>query len=446
MINRLGLFCFGLSFFMAAPSYGGHITPEILKAIQEGLPALREELDQINHPQQKCQILNRFAKKIVRQHRDLSLAYFDHLLKKEIIAQIKVMSVQVPIPSSYSINLMWINKTLNPSQKYLLSAKDDDDLKEKLLNPVIKWAVSNPTAEVNLWYDSVFVNENALRSTEDILKAQLKEKGLQNVSLRDVREIPIVEANPDAFSDHTPVYYRVDMLKPIIIVHSIESEKKDAAIFSDLEVGDRRPNQDRMGKDELFKPSVMKKLSTAGLVLNKSHFRNENQFLQLVNNPRMISAIKHVIINANLLRAETALNHPEKKYFIPALNRPVYPSTQQEVFYYYYDLIASEKVIKVRPDVIGEGSKMDPWVDYDPEKHGYLPLGNIRSSRSETPLVLYNGELMGRSQVIKGLSLDYETIGPARNVHVRNGNDHPPSLSEFQPPLEGKIYRVQFWK
>jgi hypothetical protein len=76
----------------------------------------------------------------------------------------------------------------------------------------------------------------------------------------DVRQISVVRDNPDVFSSQIPVYYRVDMLKVIVLIYSIENEGCDAAIFSDLEVGEQRPKKDRMDKSELFSVPITKKL------------------------------------------------------------------------------------------------------------------------------------------------------------------------------------------
>ena len=59
-----------------------------------------------------------------------------------------------------------------------------------------------------------------------------------------------MKQNIDAFSDQIPVYFRIDLLKCIIVIDAIERDSQDAAIFADLEVGDGREH--RMSKEELF--------------------------------------------------------------------------------------------------------------------------------------------------------------------------------------------------
>jgi hypothetical protein len=360
----------------------------------------------------------------------------------------------IPMPRSYSINLMWINKTLKTDQKYISTSKDKKTLNAELIDPILKWALANPEAEVNLWYDSMHATKEQVHDTQNELSEQLEESGIKNVRLRDVREIPIVKANPDAFSDQIPIYHRVDLFKPIILVHSIESEKRDSAIFTDLEVGNQRVSKDRMGKNELFKPSVMKKVSKYGLILNKGGIsekgRAENQFLQLVDNPRMISSIKHAIINTNLARTEYALNHPDKELWVPELEAgSVYISTQQDVFN-YYNSTSSGNTIKVRPDVLGLGTPSDPWIDYRPEEHGYTPFGNGFMPRMHSPFVItQDGEAERPEEVTQFAAKKVGFNSPARRVGVRNGNAHSTDWSHLipRPPADGgNTYHVEYWK
>jgi hypothetical protein len=376
-------------------------------------------------------------------------------------------------PKSYSINLMWINKSLSPDQEFLATAKqlahgrekiaketetDEEAMKEALLGPALKWAIANPEAEVSLWYDSVHATKDQVENTQNILKKQLEEKEIEekkeikNVTLRDVREIPIVKANPDAFSDFPDIYYRIDMLKLIILVHSIENEKKDAAVFSDLQVGDKRSKHDRMSKNELFGKSTLKDLKAVGLI----HNHEENQFLQLSNDPRMISAIKHAVINANLFRAETALNHPDKETresLVPMLGEPLHKDTIRQV-YKYYASTGPGKLLKVRPDIVDKGTKDAPWLEYHPEEHGYLPLGNAYSRRMREPYILksplysknFDGLLL--NEVIDFADSDDLDWNNSRDVDVRVGNGHHFTWPDLipRPPTDGERYRIQYWK
>lgn len=165
---------------------------------------------------------------------------------------------------------MWINRFMYCKPNFICNTQRIEDFTDLILSPVIKWAQANPSAEVNLWYDSATVNKQALKNTNEALRLELdKIKAKQNIEveniqLRDIRTTLIVQDNPDIFTDQLPLYFRIDLLKLIIIVNSIENENFDAAIFSDLEVGDLRKKGDRMNKSELFDTQTLTLLNKYG--------------------------------------------------------------------------------------------------------------------------------------------------------------------------------------
>ena len=292
----------------------------------------------------------------------LELGFFDS--KKKIDSPIE----------RYSINLMWLNRTKDNTQPYIGPSRSEDKLAEKLLAPAIKWSIANPEGRVNLWYDSIHTTPEAVENTQRVLSKLLAENHIRNLQLRDIRDIAIVANNPDVFSDQIPLYFRVDLLKAIIVVDSIESEGNDAAIFSDLEVGDLRPNHDRMTKDTLFSPHILKRLDDAGLILNGTDSGPENQFLQLGRNQEMIDAIKQIVINANLTRAIIRLNRvrsgeQEDEKIISGLNQFIYLSMISQLYPYYY----AKKSESIPIRIIGPGLPAD--LEYDIDQHGYGPLG-----------------------------------------------------------------------
>ena len=353
----------------------------------------------------------------------------------------------------YSINLMWINRTLVHEQKFLSSAKSEEELNEKLLRPVIEWAVANPDARVHLWYDSVFATQEAVHATLQALQGQMKKSSVSNVTLSDIRSIGIVAANPDCFSDQLPVYYRIDILKAILLVHAMENEGNDAAIFSDLEVGDLRPGRMRMGKAELFSPAVMDGLRHHGLMLNEVASRIENQFLQMTRDDRMIRAIKVAIVNVNLLRAVTGLNSRDDNFILSLVNAP-FKSTLDDVFSYYQGT-APGSSIKVNPGIINQGRSTDPWIDYDPRVHGYAPFGlhfAIRGYIGLEPDPEHRGDWLTMRNMLRfptHVHLNGWDFGHARKVDVRQGNGHGWLETEVVPrtPADGGTpFRCLLWE
>src|SRR5258708_34897081 len=117
------------------------------------------------------------------------------------------------IPSHYSINLMWINLTLDPSKPYICTYTTESDLITQFLDKAKKWKAANPEAEVNIWYDSKFITQKSLQDTQSVLNKMGQQDSSFNIKLRDIRDIDIVKNNPDVFSDNVPIYFRIDLLK-----------------------------------------------------------------------------------------------------------------------------------------------------------------------------------------------------------------------------------------
>ena len=355
-------------------------------------------------------------------------------------------AIQANDITKYSINLMWVNRTLDPNQRYLSSAKDEEGLVNQLLAPAIKWAKANPLAGVSLWYDGAMATREAVLATQVALDQCLHHDNVVNIRLRNVRDLPIVQKNPDAFSDQIPIYFRVDILKPILVVNAIENENNQAAIYADLEVGDWRSDGQRMSKAELFDANTIISLSKHGLLLNNDTNRPENQFFQLLNNKRMLYAIKHAIINANLMRACTALNSKDKSW-VTGLGSAVFYSTISDVFNLYKGT-ADGVHIKIRPDLIHQGSETDAWIDYDPKIHGYSPFGLYFSDRLKQAVGMdEKGNLLPQEKMIK-FPFPAVRWGPGRKVQVRGGNDHVTFAKDLvprAPAAGGTVYHCELW-
>jgi len=362
-------------------------------------------------------------------------------------------AIKVNDITKYSINLMWINRTLDPTQPYLSSAKTEETLVNQLLTPALKWAAANPQAEVSLWFDSEMATRDAVLATQAVLGNHMHHDGITNLRLRDIRGLPIVKKNPDVFSDQTPIYFRVDILKPIFLVNAIENEHNQAAVFADLEVGDLRPDHQRMNKAELFDATTMRQLSKEGLLLNNDAKRVENQFFQMLDDKRMLAAIKYAVINANLLRACNALNSKDLESkdlgLMCGLGNAVYTSTFSDLFDFYKGT-APGVHIKVRPDLVHQGSKTDPWIDYDPKIHGYEPFGLYHYKQYLFPAFKdEGGDLHATENFIK---FPFEQTNffnaPARKVQVRRGRHHivdPRELVHREPAGRCRVYHCELW-
>ena len=194
---------------------------------------------------------------------------------------------------------MWVNSQKIESSVTIAANLDATNFNCQLIQPVIKWAKANPEAKVYLWYDSAHTTKQAIEDSKSILDEALRREEISNAELKDVREIPCVMNNLDTFTQAIPIYFRVDLLKLIILLDSIEREGFDSAVFSDLEVGDMRPTGGRMNKHELFNQNVCNDFERIGFIAG-SNIRDskscpENQFLQLYRNPCALDVIRHTI-------------------------------------------------------------------------------------------------------------------------------------------------------
>lgn len=306
------------------------------------------------------------------------------------------------IISKYSINLMWINKPEH-TNKTFIAPYNDKDLKFKLLDPVIKWAEANPNASINLWYDSAYTTEEAIKNTQNILQGIAKEKKIANIKLKDIRKISVVKDNPNVFSKQLPIYFRIDLLKLIIIVDEIENGQQDSAIFADLDVSTELKNGSLMTKNTLFDPMIMRQLNECGgLLLGRADddfcCDPDIQFIQLINNPDMIYAIKLAIINVNLERAMLALkceNPIAKKMLLANLVERVCFDTMYKLMVFYKDVIIEDpnnKDLKI----FKEGS----WVPYKPVEHGYWPFG-LATTVGSKPYIPDTSEQANQAQWLK---------------------------------------------
>ena len=172
----------------------------------------------------------------------------------------------------YTINVMWINKNLNENQKYIYPGSLAIVQKE-FLNPIFKWYQLNSDTIIYVWYDSQLTSEDAVNNTQILIDRNFSQnqhfninlsfneselnKLKYNIQLKDIRELETVKEHPRIFSEETPIYFRVDLLK---VVTAIENILKDNKIFihADLDVTP-------MSYDQIFDDETINKLQKHGL-------------------------------------------------------------------------------------------------------------------------------------------------------------------------------------
>jgi hypothetical protein len=386
----------------------------------------------------------------------------------------------------YSINLLWVNKDKKLDQTFIHNAATKEKLYTAFLEPAVKWKKANPEADVNIWYDAKLYSPEAVVRTKKALeesikkpsnffksfflkksnKKALEEKGESSeIKFKDINDIPIVKLNRDLFNEKIPLYFRIDLLKLVICLHSLTIESKDSAIFADLETGNLRTDENqivtgaRLNKEELFDEKSMNDLKQYGIITNvKMKVIAENQFLQVINNEYIVEALRvnvNVCLNviANTLNMDLYKNLAgnQKSYMSDVYNVPFH-STIRDVTRYYQS-VQIPGGIKVRADIVGKGSENE-WVKYDPQDYGYNILGVLPVCAGGDLLFLdFSANLDStkniKLEVVKKI-ISYP-ISPSklndcaiRETYTRYGNEHK---DEVTLPEKGhKPFVAKFWK
>lgn len=204
----------------------------------------------------------------------------------------------------YTINLMWV-KAKPDGGRYIFRDKD----LEANLNKSVAWASKNPLATVVIWYDSAMVDEKAVANTLDVLdRISPKNRFPGNVRpiiFKDLRQFPEILDNPSVFSDKTPVYFRVDLMRVIAAYNVLKTaQKRHYFAYADVDVTP-------MGRDELFDASTQMDLDRYAIVMaaggiNEGKFENSFQIWSN-NKPNLLAAAKAAIIDINIMRAQNIL-------------------------------------------------------------------------------------------------------------------------------------------
>lgn len=280
----------------------------------------------------------------------------------------------------YTVNMQWINAKLNPSQSYIHPSANALTLRKNLLFGLYSWARKNPDAEgVVLWYDSQLTPKDAVENTRKIIAKDRALMGLFKqktapIILKDVRELPEVKKNPIAFSEGSPIFFRVDILRAIEAYNNIKGPKtepnpKDKPIVSmhaDTDVATMNPK-------EIFDTNTMRDLRQYGMLLadprvsddaNYFGVSYENSFKLLSNyNTNLLKALNYVLIKPSIKSATTALPlryDPKLNNMYHALHELIFRN-YKDMFNYFYGLE-------------GLGKLTYKGEDYSKEKHGTEPF------------------------------------------------------------------------
>lgn len=158
--------------------------------------------------------------------------------------------------SNLSINLVFINpEPLPTNSAYLFGTGEEpeqqrDNFTARLIGPAIQWAIKNPEAKVNIWYDGHMVDnatviENCCQLLGDEFNKEhgkfaeeLKQPQAQgaNISFRNIREIDLVNSFESVFAADRPVYWRADMARAMVQSWVIRRDRAKIAVYADLDI------------------------------------------------------------------------------------------------------------------------------------------------------------------------------------------------------------------
>lgn len=358
----------------------------------------------------------------------------------------------------YGINLAWINQKRDEQGHYVCVGKTREAMDE-ILKQLKKWRIANPEAEINFWYDSECTNGAAIENTKKCLE-EVSGTEYIPINLRDIREIPIVQANSDLFQSSIPIYFRVDLLKLIICLYLLENKGMDSAIFTDLSIGANVETV--LSKEELYSPDKLNTLQQYGMLLGEDLRKIENQFIQTLKTEELILSIKHTI-NCCLYLATDKLNEAVQKN-APQLTAklhdlPCYATLNH--IHMYLLVLQSKKPVKIRADMVNEGDNTQ-WVDYNPERHRYVMFGNYFHSHSCSTTIFLQKDSQKFTSFLNCVklpeSLKHIVISPGSIVEEnfyekvsrtdlnpsKTGSDHM-WLGELSHPTQGDVFHCTPW-
>ena len=234
-----------------------------------------------------------------------------------------------------SLHFMWVNKSLNQKQLYLLPSKNEIAL-EKKLKRVFSWSLKlKSSMEINLWYDSRTSSKSSIERTKKIINFKSIEKPyLKSIKLRDIRTLALVEENPNVFSEKISVFFRVDLLRIAVLMEELEKDPNHIAVYSDLDVL-------ALSYSELFNEETCDYLKKFNIVMTKGRSSFENSFQIMSYNKTLFQALRRAIIQPSLSRAEK--NYSGEKWQrgeniknnVQSFEQSVYASFYPFFIYYY---------------------------------------------------------------------------------------------------------------
>lgn len=300
----------------------------------------------------------------------------------------------------YSINLMWINKNIEPDEEFVFPQKhkaNDPDL-DKM---IIEWAEKNPSTPINVWFDAEFATEKQQENSRtklDKFNNDLGRMSTNLISLKNVRDLSVVQKEANVFSEKLPVYFRADLLRIVTALDWVTRCVQECFfVYADF-------NVEPMSEVELFDSDTQNKLEKFGTVFQQKDDNDtkiENSFFIIGNNnENLIKAIETAIVKVNIMRAKAITNNSYNARK-PTIPEAVYNSLRSAFQYFYFLEGYGELLVKIN----------DEYLNYDEQRDGLRPFqysaepGFKGKFKSTNPLIM----IESTSEWSKELEMIYPT-------------------------------------
>jgi hypothetical protein len=245
------------------------------------------------------------------------------------------------------------------------------------------WQEKHKGSSFNIYYDGNAATNAQVESTQEVLPG---------VTFKNIHDIPLVKENPDLFAEDIPIYWRIDILKLIIVLHEIEHEKRSATLFIDMpmaykvEEGDFIKHQEDLTllkglieTGELFAQKHVEKLQKRAMLGSN---RGENQIHQLVQNNVMQKAIQIYILghfrSMRYLLSEIDLGgsilvDDEERSVNSFFDESFFERVNEVVFYHLDELYIMYLHMQGELKIIG----LEDVLDSERLMQWYCPIGTI---------------------------------------------------------------------
>lgn len=210
-------------------------------------------------------------------------------------------------PKHYSINVMWINKA-HADTNYIYPSRAENNFGKTYFDTIFSWAIKNPDASINIWFDSALTSESAIKTTQEYITQNAPVPDPSQIVLKDIRSFKKVKQNQAIFSSDIPVYFRADLLRAIAAEEVLSHNQETCFVYCDFDV---QP----LSKDQLFDRTTLARLNKHHYVMakenNKLGFENSLQIF--THDQSLLKALKHMVIDANIIRAYSFIDDMNEK-------------------------------------------------------------------------------------------------------------------------------------